>query len=74
VLGDHAVRTQLDAYAHWLRRFPPSCRLDATRPVPQLVEEALLIVTGREHHAPQTADGTLTSRTLRGGDADAQRG
>ena len=40
VLGEHAIRSQLTAYARWLDRTPPSDRLDATRPGVDLQGEA----------------------------------
>jgi thymidylate kinase len=47
VLGDHAVRRQLSAYARWLDELPPVVRLDATRPTVDLVDEALRVITSR---------------------------
>jgi thymidylate kinase len=49
VLGEHAVRSQLVAYARWLDRIPPTVRLDATRPTGDLVTEALHIATAAEY-------------------------
>ena len=48
LLGEHAIRKQLSAYARWLDRLPPVVRLDATRPTAELVGEAILIMTGAE--------------------------
>lgn len=55
VLGEHAVRSQLAAYARWLDRLPPSVTLDATRPTADLVAEVLGLVTARantDHKRP----------------------
>jgi thymidylate kinase len=41
LLGEHAIRRQLDEYARWLDRVPPSLRLDATRSTGDLVAEVL---------------------------------
>jgi hypothetical protein len=41
LLGEHAIRRQLDEYARWLDRVPPSLRLDATRGTCDLVAEVL---------------------------------
>jgi hypothetical protein len=41
LLGEHAVRSQLGRYAHWLDRLPPVTKLDGTRPTAQLVLSAL---------------------------------
>jgi len=49
VLGEHAVRSQLAAYARWLDRIPPTVRLDATRPTVDLVTEALQVATAAEN-------------------------
>jgi thymidylate kinase len=49
VLGEHAVRSQLAAYARWLDRLPPTVRLDATRPTGDLVTEALHAATATEN-------------------------
>jgi thymidylate kinase len=49
VLGEHAVRSQLVAYARWLDRIPPTVRLDATRPTGDLVTEALQVATAAEY-------------------------
>jgi thymidylate kinase len=49
VLGEHAVRSQLAAYARWLDRLPPTVRLDATRPTGDLVTEALHVATAAEN-------------------------
>lgn len=45
VFGAAAVDRQLTAYAHWLGRLPGAHRLDATRPAPDLVQEALRLLT-----------------------------
>ena len=45
VLGEYAVRRQLDSYARWLDVLPPSVRLDATRPTNDLVAELLAVLT-----------------------------
>ncbi|HZB19680.1 MAG TPA: hypothetical protein VE463_07555, partial [Blastococcus sp.] len=45
VLGEYAVRRQLDSYARWLEVLPPSVRLDATRPTTDLVAEVLGTLT-----------------------------
>ena len=50
LLGEHAVRRQLEEYERWLDRLPPAVRLDATRPSGELVREALGVIT-REGHA-----------------------
>jgi thymidylate kinase len=45
VLGEHAVRRQLEHYARWLDTLPPAVRLDATLPTQELVAEALCAMT-----------------------------
>lgn len=45
VLGEHAVRSQLAAYAHWLERIPPTTRLDATRTTEDVHAEVFDILT-----------------------------
>lgn len=45
LLGEHAVRTQLEGYARWLGQLPPAVRLDATLPTPDLVAQAMRLVT-----------------------------
>ena len=47
LLGEHAVRRQLDEYGRWLELYPPTARLDATRPAPDLVAKVLWISAGR---------------------------
>jgi thymidylate kinase len=49
VLGEHAVRRQLAAYARWLDQLPATVRLDATEPAGDLVAEALRVVTTTDH-------------------------
>jgi thymidylate kinase len=49
VLGEHAVRSQLAAYARWLDQLPATVRLDATDPAGDLVTEALRVVTADDH-------------------------
>jgi thymidylate kinase len=45
LLGEHAVRRQLEEYARWLDRLPPALRLDATLPPDELVARALRAMT-----------------------------
>ena len=47
LLGEHAVRRQLDEYGRWLELYPPTARLDATRPAADLLAEALRISAAR---------------------------
>jgi thymidylate kinase len=44
LLGEHAVRRQLEQYAHWLDRLPPAVRLDGSAPPQQVVAKALRAV------------------------------
>lgn len=53
VLGEHAVRRQLQAYARWLQACPPTVRLDATRPMEELLVQALTIVTTADSTGPK---------------------
>ena len=48
VLGEHAVRAQLEHYARWLDRLPPVVRLDATAAAGDLLARALHVVTADE--------------------------
>jgi thymidylate kinase len=45
VLGEHAVRRQLESYARWLDELPRTVRLDATQPTAELVPQVLGRVT-----------------------------
>jgi thymidylate kinase len=45
VLGEHAVRRQLDSYRTWLDRLPAVVQLDATRPSADLAVEVLRVIT-----------------------------
>lgn len=44
VIGDSAVRRQLEAYEHWLARTPPTHRLDATLPADRVAAQALRLL------------------------------
>lgn len=44
LIGELAVRRQLEAYARWLEVLPPTARLDAMRPEPELVAQALRVI------------------------------
>jgi thymidylate kinase len=48
LLGAHAVRRQLSAYARWLDRLSPAVRLDGTRPAAELAAESIKVLTGEE--------------------------
>jgi thymidylate kinase len=72
LLGEHAIRRQLAAYARWLERLPTAVRLDATRPTSDLVREAIRIVAGGEgasvaFPAPRQAPGRTHSEGDRSG-------
>ena len=45
LLGEHALRRQLEEYDRWLAEIPPSARLDATLPAGELLAEALRLCT-----------------------------
>ena len=45
VLGEHAVRRQLESYDCWLDKLPPVVRLDATLPTADLVVQVLDVLT-----------------------------
>jgi hypothetical protein len=45
LLGEHALRRQLEEYDRWLAEIPPSARLDATLPAGDLLIEALRTCT-----------------------------
>ena len=45
LLGEHALRRQLEEYDRWLAQVPPTARLDATRPAGELLVEALRLCT-----------------------------
>jgi thymidylate kinase len=49
LLGEHAVRTQLTQYARWLDRLPPVVRLDGTRPLPDVLDQALRVVISAQN-------------------------
>jgi thymidylate kinase len=49
LLGEHAVRRQLEEYERWLDRLPPAARLDATLATAVLVGEAIRVITARRN-------------------------
>jgi thymidylate kinase len=61
VLGEYAVRRQLESYEGWLDVLPPTVRLDATRTTDDLVGEVLELVTS----ARQTRRGDRGKRSPR---------
>jgi thymidylate kinase len=54
LLGEHAIRRQLDEYTRWLDRFPPSLRLDATCRTPDLVRDVLRFTITGDHSRHKT--------------------